>query len=145
MLWPSVARSDHISQTNWALGVKCTRVQFKIPMQSASCAAECCFVFVPHICAIKSKQLHKKSFSPVTTVTCIRAFHSPLSLSSGLSDPVRLNPLSQFTEAWRILPGISACVLNTIISSNTLQFAHRPPWFNAVVMPEVQASNASVF
>ncbi len=95
-------------------------------------------------CAIKTKQPHKKSFFCLTTVTQTHILHSPLSLSSELSVPVTLKPLSQFAEAWRMLPGISRWVLNTIISGYTLQFACRPPRFNSVVTSEVQAANTPV-
>ncbi len=53
-------------------------------------------------------------------------------------------PLSQFTEAWQALPGVSEWVMKSIKNGYTLQFFRRPPRFNGVLMSTVREQNASV-
>ncbi len=53
-------------------------------------------------------------------------------------------PLSQFTEAWQALPGVSEWVMKSIKNGYTLQFFRRPPRFNGVLMSTVRERNASV-
>ncbi len=53
-------------------------------------------------------------------------------------------PLSQFTEAWQALQGVSEWVMKSIKNGYTLQFFRRPPRFNGVLMSTVQERNASV-
>ncbi len=53
-------------------------------------------------------------------------------------------PLSQFTEGWQALPGVSEWVMKSIKNGYTLQFFRRPPRFNSVLMSTLREWNVSV-
>ncbi len=63
-------------------------------------------------------------------------------LSLAVCRPPRL--LSQFTEAWQALPGVSECVMKSIKKGYMVQFLRRLPRFNVVLMSTVRERNASV-
>ncbi|KAI2644176.1 Protein P [Labeo rohita] len=83
--------------------------------------------------------------TPLSPTTQLPVRNSPLAngqLSLTVCRPPR--PLSQFAEAWQMLPGVSEWVMKTIKNGYTLQFFRRPPRFNGVLMSTVREQNASI-
>ncbi len=110
------------------------RAGAKPPARSRSSSAQ--HGGIPHATSAAVRREHEPA---------VRSLNSPppngeLSLM-GCSPP-RL--LSQFTEAWQALPGVSEWVMKSIKNGYTLQFFRRPPRFNGVLMSTVRERNASV-
>ncbi len=127
-----------------------------LPVAGGGSNCHVCVLTVPLCSAIKLKKIqnspqYQGNFPPLTPLSPITHSHTRVVLNSPhpngeLSLMVRSppRPLSQFTEAWKALPGVSEWVMKSIKNGYTLQFFRRPPRFNSVLMSTVQERNASV-
>ncbi len=123
-----------------------------LPVAGGESNCHVCVLTAPLCSAIKLKNTHNSSqyqgnFPPLTPLSPITHSHTCVVLNSPPPNgelPLTVcslpRPLSQFTEAWQALPGVSEWVMKSIKNGYTLQFFRRPPRFNSSTVRERNAS-----
>ncbi len=160
----AAVRSEHEpavrSRQPWPKGQSCFSAEEsctqrrRVPVAGGESNGHVCVLTVPLCSAIKLKNTQNSPqyqgiFPPLTLH--ITHSHTRVVLSSPPPNgelPLMVcsppPPLSQFTEAWQALLGVSEWVMKSMKNGYKLQFFHRPPRFNGVLMSAVRERNASV-
>ncbi|KAL0172936.1 hypothetical protein M9458_033247, partial [Cirrhinus mrigala] len=122
-----------------------------LPVAGSKNSCHVCFLTVPLCSAIKLKKMqnlpqYQSDFPPLTPLSPTTHTHVVLNspLANGELSLTVCSSLSQFAEAWQMLPGVSEWVMKSIKNGYTLQFFRRPPRFNGVLMSTVREQNASI-
>ncbi|CAM4276047.1 unnamed protein product [Leuciscus chuanchicus] len=86
---------------------------------------------VPHTVCSPSKATGTLCVKRPVIAACDPPFRALESAISGDQSPEAILPLAAHTKAWEAIPGASEWVLSTVKQGYTLQFARRPPRFQA--------------